>query len=263
MLKKNQLALIKKDLYIIMRDPMIILPILIVPLIFVLLLPIGLFIGAQYGYTGMNGMDLMLKNLPHLAQFSSVPQQLVYLGVNYMIPSLFLLIPVMAASIIGASSFVGEKEHKTLETLLYSPLSVRDIFIAKLAGTFIPAYLITLVCFVIFGIVANIGGWFYFERLIFPTPAWLVLIFWLSPAATLLALVFVVMISSRVETFQQAQQMVAMVVLPIIFIVIGQSTGLFIFGPLVMAITGAVLYILTFILIRAATRRFTPEKMLQ
>ena len=37
----------------------------------------------------------------------------------------------MTASIMAASSFVGEKEKRTLETLLYSPLTVGQIFRAR------------------------------------------------------------------------------------------------------------------------------------
>ena len=46
-------------------------------------------------------------------------------------PPFFLFVPIMASSVMAASSFVGEKEKHTLETLLYSPLSLRQLFQSK------------------------------------------------------------------------------------------------------------------------------------
>ena len=46
-------------------------------------------------------------------------------------PLFFLIVPIMASSVMAASSFVGEKEKHTLETLLYSPLSLRQLFQSK------------------------------------------------------------------------------------------------------------------------------------
>jgi ABC-type Na+ efflux pump permease subunit len=105
------------------------------------------------------------------------------MGLNYVFPVFFLLIPIMTSSIIGASSFVGEKEHKTMESLLYTPISIRELFFAKVVGSAVPAFVITLLSSVMFGIVMNIGGFIYFGNLVFPNFKWLILIFWVSPAA--------------------------------------------------------------------------------
>ena len=39
-------------------------------------------------------------------------QQFVYVFINYLLPSLFLLVPIITASTVAANSFVGEKETK-------------------------------------------------------------------------------------------------------------------------------------------------------
>ncbi len=46
-----------------------------------------------------------------------------------ILPVFFMIIPVMAASIMSASAFVGEKEKHTLETLLYCRLSVKQAYL--------------------------------------------------------------------------------------------------------------------------------------
>ncbi|HIW21560.1 MAG TPA: ABC transporter permease subunit [Candidatus Dorea intestinavium] len=52
------------------------------------------------------------------------------------------------ASIMAAGSFVGEKEKRTLETLLYSPLSITKIFQAKVLASFLLSMFISFISFV-------------------------------------------------------------------------------------------------------------------
>ncbi len=94
---------------------------------------------------------------------------------------------------------MGEKEHKTLESLLYTPISMEQLLRAKILGVFVPSYMVTLISFIVFGIIFNIGGFFYFGRLIFPDVKWLIIILWISPAINLLSLIFTVMVSSKSE----------------------------------------------------------------
>ena len=57
------------------------------------------------------------------------------------------MIPIMAASIMAASAFVGEKERHTLETLLYCPLTLKQIFQAKVWASFLLSMLVSLISF--------------------------------------------------------------------------------------------------------------------
>ena len=66
----------------------------------------------------------------------SQQQQIFSLILNQIMPSFFLIIPIMTSSVMAASSFVGEKEKHTLETLLYSPLSLGRLFQSKILAGF-------------------------------------------------------------------------------------------------------------------------------
>ncbi len=261
-MKASQKAMIYKDIKEITGDKQVLLPMLIVPLVMMIVLPLGLMIGARFGVSGLNGMDMMIKRFSGLLHYENQSQFIVELGVNYMFPVLFLLIPVMASCIIGASSFVVEKEKKTIETLLYTPMTIKDLFISKVLGTFVPAYTVALVSAIAFGIIVNIGGWVYFGRLIFPNVKWIILILWVAPAATLLGISFMVLISAKAHTFQEAQQMSGFIVLPLIMLLLGQMTGLLMLNSLVMIILGTGLYIIDIILIRNAVEKFVPERLL-
>jgi len=256
-----QKAMIIKDIKEILGSKQMLIPMIIVPAIMMLVLPLALVIGAQYGVSGINGMDYMVKALGGKFKDLNGPQMLFEIALNYMFPMFFLIIPIMASSIIGASSFVGEKEHKTMESLLYTPLSIKELFFAKVIGTAVPAFIVTIFSAVIFGIVINIGGLIYFESLVFPNFKWLVLIFWVSPAVTILAIYFMVLVSTKANTFQDAQQMSVFIILPIIFLMVGQATGLFILNEMILFLVGAALFIIDYFLMKKSAAQFIPEKL--
>lgn len=261
-MKSAQMTIIKKDIKEILSSNQTMLPMIILPVIFVVLLPIGLLYGAQFGMEGMNGMDELIGIFRGMFKTHNDTQIIIEITLNYMFPILFLLIPVMTTSIIGAGSFVGEKERKTMESLLYTPITLKELFVAKIAGVAIPAYFITFVSSVVFGVIMNIGGWIYFGRMIFPNLKWILLILWVCPAITILGLSFMVLISAKAKTFQDAQQMSGLIVLPIIFVLIGQMTGLFLLNEAILFGVGAFIYVLDYFLMRNATRKFVPEKLI-
>ena len=264
-MNKAQWAMIHKDIKEITSSYQTFVPLLVVPLIIMVMMPAALMIGAQYGQSGLpglNGFDQMLVAFGDLFVGLTPAQTMITVAVNIFFPAMFLLIPVMCASIIGASSFVGEKEHKTLESLMYTPLTLREMFVAKVAGTVLVSYLTALATLFAFGLVVDIGGWFYFGRLIFPNLKWLILIFWVTPGITVLGVAFMVRVSAKANTFQDAQQMSAFIVLPIILLLVGQATGLFLLDEPILFGIGLVIAALDVLLLRSASRGYVPEKLL-
>lgn len=260
-MNEAQIAVIRKDIREIVGSKQTMIPMIILPAIFTIILPIGLLFGAQFGLEGVNGMDQLIEIFGDMFGTYNDSQLLIEIAINYMFPIFFLLIPVMTSSIIGAGSFIGEKERKTMESLLYTPISIKELFIAKVVGVAIPAYAITFVSAVVFGIIMNVGGWIYFGRMIFPNLKWVLLILWVCPAVTLLGLAFMVLVSAKAKTFEEAQQMSGLIIVPIIFFLIGQLTGLFMLNELILLIAGAVLYLVDYVLLKNATKRFVPEKL--
>lgn len=261
-MKAAQKAMIYKDVREVLSSRQMLIPMIIVPVIMMVVLPLMLVIGAKYGVSGLNGMDYMIKVLGKSFTNLTNSQLIIEIGLNYMFPVFFLLIPIMTSSIIGASSFTGEKERKTMESLLYTPISIRELFAAKVIGTAVPAYAVTLISVLVFGIVMDIGGWIYFGRLIFPNVKWAILIIWVTPAVTLLGINFMVLVSAKANTFQEAQQMSAFIILPVILLLVGQMSGLFLLSDAVLLMLGVVVYILDYFLMQNATKKFVPEKLI-
>ena len=65
-------------------------------------------------------------------------QILVYVMLKYFFAPFFLIIPLMVSNVIASDSFAGEKERKTIEALLATPLSDSELFLGKILASFIP-----------------------------------------------------------------------------------------------------------------------------
>lgn len=265
MMNKSEKALIYKDINEITSSKRVILPMTIVPIVLIVIIPLVMLIGANFigsDSSTFTKMAPLLKKLPSEYGAYTPAQLLIKVSLNFMFPSYFLIIPIMCSGVIGASSFVGEKEHKTMESLLYTPISMEQLLRAKILGVFVPSYIITFISFIIFGIIFDIGGFIYFGKLIFPDIKWLVIISWIVPAVNLLSLTFTVMVSAKSETFQEAQQVSGFLLIPVILLLVGQMTGVLLLNNFVMFIGGGILLVLDYILMNRISAGFVPEKLI-
>lgn len=178
-------AVAKKDMLAIKESIQIWLPILILPIVFCLVLPAGLILAIKYfGNAGnVDQIISLLEQLPpgsirdSILQWDEQNLQILYFFLVYLFAPFFLMIPVMISSVVAASSFVGEKERKTLESLLYTPIDIASLFWGKLLSAFIPAIGLTLISALGYMLVVNILSYDLFGQFIFPQANWLVLIF--------------------------------------------------------------------------------------
>jgi ABC-type Na+ efflux pump permease subunit len=167
----------------------------------------------------------------------------------------------MVSAVLAADAFAGEKERRTLEALLHLPISDRDLFLAKLAGSFIPAVAVSWIGFVAFAVVANVVGWPVMHRIYIPTQLWGVVIVWVAPAVATLGLGVMVRVSARAKSTQEANQLGGAVILPLIFLAVGQSTGLLLVDLPVALALGAAIWVLALWLVARGARRYTRDAL--
>lgn len=262
--KRAAKAIITKDIKAISSNIQLWLPMILVPLIFSLVLPLILVLPTRFtNLSTMGNVDAIIKILSQLPpgtlratifSFTTVQQQIVYFAVNYLFAPFFLIIPLMAASVIGANSFAGEKERKTLENLLFAPLDLNTLLWAKIMAAFLPATCLTLLCSFVYGIVVNIAAYPLFGRIIFPEGNWLLLLLWVTPALSLGAVFVNVYISAKVKGFQEAFQLSGLVILPILALFIGQLSGVLLINSIFLWWFGAVLWLIDFLLVKNCGR---------
>jgi ABC-type Na+ efflux pump permease subunit len=167
----------------------------------------------------------------------------------------------MVRAVIAADAFAGEKERRTMETLLHLPISERDLFIAKLLTGMLPAIAVSWGGFLAFCVVANAVSWGRVEGLLVPNQLWLVMIFWVAPAVALLGLGVMVRVSARARTSQEANQLGGAVILPLIFLAVGQSTGVLLVSLRLALAIGAAIWLTAATLVWRGASRFSRDRI--
>ncbi len=257
-----------RDLKVVMRSKAVMLPMIIVPLIFIVALPavVG-FLAPQMAAAGeMEDLATFLEMMPaamreRFAGYDEA-QVLVVVILEDLFAPMFLIVPVMVASTIAAGSFVGEKERKTLEALLHTPTTDTELFLGKLLASWVPAFLVGLGAFVLYALVVNLSAWQVMGRVFFPNAMWVALVLWLAPAAAGVGLGLIILISSKVSTFQDAYQLGGMVVIPILLLVFGQIAGVLYLNVVAVLLMGLFLWLVDAAILWFGVRTFKRSEII-
>jgi ABC-2 type transport system permease protein len=221
-------ALVHKELADLRQNRAVFFPAILTGLVSILLpFFVAIVVPAVAGerLSDSSDFDIALeffRNQPALASLD--PEGAIQAWIFQQFLVLLVLTPVAGAMSIAAYSVIGEKQARTLEPLLATPLTTFELLAAKVLGAFIPALALTLACFATYvagvAVFAEPG---VFRALL--TPASLAIIFILGPLAALAALQLAVCVSSRVNDARSAQQIGALIVLPIAGTLVLQLTG--------------------------------------
>ena len=111
----QQLALIKKDIRSITSNKQVLIVMLMVPLALTIVLPSILVFVTVLVPESASDFQKLLDMLPVSAGEHDQKQVILWLMLNRIMPAFFLMIPVMASSVMAASSFVGEKENGAMK----------------------------------------------------------------------------------------------------------------------------------------------------
>jgi ABC-type Na+ efflux pump permease subunit len=259
-------AIIRKDLKVAMQNKGVILPIIILPLILFIVLPWIMVYASSAAGASMSNVDEMLKRMPAglLNELSpyTLEQQMIVFSLVYMLAPMFLIMPLMVSSVFAADSFAGEKERKTLEALLYTPTTDRELFTAKLAGAWATAVAVAFVSFVVYVVMVNAAGWQSLGHIFFPNWMWIALVVWVTPAVAGLGLVVMVFVSARAQGFQDAYQVGGMVVLPVLLLMVGQISGVMYFSLGVVLVVGLVIWVIDLVLLWFASKSFRRGELM-
>jgi len=254
-------AIVRKDLSVVRQSKAVLLPLIIVPAVMLVLLPLLASFAPQFvNIPGASDLGALLERMPEAftRRFAglSEEQTIVTLLLVYLFAPMYLIVPLMVASVIAADAFAGEKERRTLEALLFTPTTDRELLLGKLLSGFVPALAVAWAGFLVYVVVANAAAWPVMGRVFFPTAMWWVLALWVAPAVAAVGLGATVLVSARVNTFQEAYQIGGVVVLPIIVLLLGQVTGVLVFSAALVALLGAVFWAVAAALLVFGARGF-------
>ncbi|TVR18660.1 MAG: hypothetical protein EA387_14400 [Nitriliruptor sp.] len=174
---------------------------------------------------------------------------------------LYLLVPLVVATVIAADSFAGERERGTLEALLHTPTRDRELMLAKFLAAWLPAITVAWAGFLVYSVLANVLAWPSVGRVFFPTPTWLLLAFWVAPAVSALGLGVMVIVSGRVQTLQAAHQIGSLIVLPVVLLLVAQLGGVLLFEPRLVATMGLLVWLLAALALRIGAGALRRERL--
>lgn len=267
---EKAMLVFKKDWREIRRNWQVILPIVVVPLMISVFLPVILTIIPNLaGSQGrpLNGFENLIENLPRYiqAQLAGMndQQMMIYIIAIYFFAPFFLIIPLMASSVISSDSFAGEKERKTIEALLATPISDEELFLGKMLVSFVPSMIVTIISFMVYTTVFDVMALGIFNgMLLLPTIDWIMLIFGLAPTVALTSIGLTVMVSAKVKGFREAQQISVVLLIPFLALIVGQATGAIVFGPPVILSLIGLFLLIDLAVFRAGVKLFRREEIL-
>jgi ABC-2 type transport system permease protein len=253
-------VIIKKEWAEVFKKRLVLFTVIFLPLLFASLPLIMLYA------TKDAGMDELTSDMP--AQFTQFCAEdlnsgecfQIYFVSQFML--LFMMVPLIIPINIAAYSIVGEKTNRSLEPLLATPITTRELLVGKNLAAVIPAVLATFVGFIIYivGSLIIVRNPSIISALL--DPMWLIAVIIVGPLLAILSVNFSIMISSRVNDPRVAEQVSAVVILPLLLLFVGQITGVLFLNQLLILGIAAILVIVDIIMIYLSIRLFQRETIL-
>jgi len=168
-----------------------------------------------------------------LAQGAQSAREGLMTMMSHLGVALLLLVPTIIPSMSATHSVIGEKQARTLEPLLATPLRTWELLTAKLVACVVPGVIAGWASAIAYAaVVFGVSSPHTAARILSPT--WVLSLGVLAPLMAVLAVVLSLAVSSRVNDVQSAQAASVFVVLPVIGFGVSQTAGLLILSPAVL-----------------------------
>jgi len=261
----RMMALLRKELSDERQNLALFVPAIIVAMVAILLPAfVAIIVPALTGERLSDSRDFAVALQMYQAQPAARaldPEAAIQAYLFQFFAVMLVLIPVTASMSLAAYSVVGEKQARSLEPLLVTPITTFELLGAKVLGAFIPSILLTAASFAVYLLVTVVFARPGVTGVLLGLHS-MAIVFALGPLAALAALQLAVCVSSRVNDARTAQQIGVVIILPIPGLLIGQLMGaLTLTGP-VIALIAAGLAVLNAGLMWLAIRLFDRETIL-
>jgi ABC-2 type transport system permease protein len=257
--KQRLLAVLLREWAELRRNRVVLLSMLIMPLLFAGSPLFLLRSGLVHQLADVVPLGSKLSSLPELAGLDRQQLTEVLLLGQFLV--LLLLAPVSLPLTVASYSIVGEKQLRTLEPLLASPIRTWELLLAKALAAALPGLAAGWLGYLILAIGAG--------PVLSPTaaayllgPTGLLLTLLLAPLVALLGVGVAVIASSRNDDPRAAQQVGILIILPVIGLLFGQGAGVLYLGPTVVLAASLITALLDVALLLLAVSLFRRETIL-
>ena len=230
------LVVTRREVRDTMRDWRIVSPIVILVIFFPFLA----------NFAASEGIDFVNEYGANLIMERLFPFLMLVVG---FFPSSFSLV-------IALETFVGEKERSSLEPLLATPLTDRQLYLGKLLAATIPPVLASYLGMGFYLGLLNLSmGWR-------PEPELLVLAVLLSSVEALVMVSGAVIVSSQATSVRAANLLASFIIIPMAFLLQAQAGFLLFADYAILWWIAVFLVVVNILLIRLGVRIFDREHLL-
>jgi ABC-2 type transport system permease protein len=218
------IAVVLKELDDVCRSRLILTTLVVPTILYIVLSVVALRVGSAPGLASLTGSDVQTIERAIARSGTAATAAAFQALLVDQILVLFMLAPLFIPLTIASYSIIGEKQLRTLEPLLATPIHTWELLGAKALAALIPGVAVSWISY---------GGFLFFGGLtvgpeivrLATAPVWLVSFGLLAPLFALLAVGMAVIASSRTSDPRAAQQLGAVVILPISGLLTAQVFG--------------------------------------
>ncbi len=225
-------TIIDKEWEEIVRNRSVFWSLVLLPLILtVVFVGVFFFMHLEFLRTGTLNMN---GSVPaYLQGYAPVDAVMIMMLNQFMI--YFLMAPLALPIYIAAYSIIGEKQNRSLEPLLATPIKTWELLLGKSIAAVVPPVLAGWVAYALFaaGIHSLVSDVVWRVAV---EPLWLLSIGILGPLFGMLSVFVGIIASSRMNDPRAAQQWTALFLVPLIGIGMGMMFGVIVLNPLTFAL---------------------------
>ena len=175
------------------------------------------------------------------------------------VPFLLLIVgffPVSASLYTALSAFAGEKEGKSLEPLLATPLADWQLYLGKFVGAMVPSLIAAYLAMTVYTVgLALIADWHI------PT-SMLILVFVLATVQAAVMVAVAVVISSQTTSVRAASMLASFIILPVGALIMAESFVIISASPQLLWGFVVALVLVAAIFVRMGIHMFDREELL-
>lgn len=175
---------------------------------------------------------------------------------------IYLAMPVFVPMLISSHAVAGEKEKRTLEPLLASPVTPLELVIGKSLASLVPSVIISILAFGLLCVGVDAVTYRFIGELVLPNGMWVFGVFVIAPLFAFFGNGVAVLVSARVGDSRFAQQLAGLMVLPLMGLAAGQFGGFLKAGPAYYSRIAAVVLVLDVVIVLVARRFFDRERLM-
>jgi ABC-2 type transport system permease protein len=174
-------------------------------------------------------IQLITAQRPEWAAFSARELTAAF-AVQQFLP-FFLILPAYLPLAIATYSIIGEKQSRSLEAVLATPIRTTELLAGKTIAALVPGVLTGWLTYLLFVAAASVV---YGPNLfgVVSDGSWIAATLALGPAIGLVSTLAGVIVSARVNDPRLAQQVGGVVIVPIVGIALLQATGILLVGAI-------------------------------